>query len=122
MANLAQSINVLQAVILTNKEKMILTPTYHVMEMYNVHQDATLIPVELSSPSYVSGSDSLAAVSVAASKDKNGDTHISLVNIHPGQAQQITLTINGAAYKSVTGRILVSPRLDDHNSFEEPKK
>jgi alpha-N-arabinofuranosidase len=45
MANLAQTINVLQAVILTNKEKMILTPTYHVMEMYNVHQNALMIPV-----------------------------------------------------------------------------
>jgi alpha-N-arabinofuranosidase len=122
MANLAQTVNVLQAVILTDKEKMILTPTYHVMEMYNVHQDATLIPVELSSPSYVSGSDSLAAVSVSASKDKNGDTHISLVNIHPGQAQQVTLNINGAAFKSVSGRILVSAHLDDHNSFEEPEK
>ena len=47
MANLAQTINVLQAVILTDKEKMILTPTYHVMEMYNVHQDATLLPVDI---------------------------------------------------------------------------
>src|SRR6185369_1522998 len=98
VANLAQCVNVLQAVILTNKEKMILTPTYHVMEMYNVHQDATMIPVSLNSPYYVLDTDSLPAVSVAASKDKNGDTHISLVNIHPAQEQQVTLNINGAAF------------------------
>jgi len=122
MANLAQAVNVLQAVILTNKEKMLLTPTYHVMEMYNVHQDATLIPVTLSTPAYVSGGDSLPAVSVSASKDKNGDTHISLVNIHPGRAQDITLTLDGAAYKSVSGRLLASAQLDDHNTFESPDK
>ena len=122
MANLAQSINVLQAVILTNKEKMILTPTFHVMEMYNVHQDATLIPVTVASPSYVSGSDTLQAVSVSASKDKNGEVHISLTNIHPSQAQEITLNLNGAPYKSVSGRVLVSARLDDCNTFETPEK
>lgn len=122
MANLAQTVNVLQAVILTNKEKMILTPTYHVMEMYNVHQDATLIPVAVTSPFYVSGSDSLAAVSVSASKDKNGDTHISLTNIHPSQAQEITVRLNGASYTSVSGRVLSSARLDDCNTFEAPEK
>src|SRR5216110_3245698 len=63
IANLAQCVNVLQAVILTDKEKMILTPTYHVMEMYNVHQDATLIPVTLKGTNYVQGNDSLPALS-----------------------------------------------------------
>jgi alpha-N-arabinofuranosidase len=67
MANLAQAINVLQAVILTRDEKMILTPTYHVMEMYNVHQDATLVPVTVKSNDYVLGADKLPAVSVSAS-------------------------------------------------------
>ena len=55
MANLAQIINVLQAVILTKEEKLVLTPTYHVMEMYNVHQDATMFPVEVTSNKYILG-------------------------------------------------------------------
>ena len=70
MANLAQTVNVLQAVILTNKEKMLLTPTYHVMEMYNVHQDATLLPIDVKSNDYVVGTEKLPAVSVSASRDQ----------------------------------------------------
>src|SRR5258706_14865674 len=66
MANLAQTINVLQAVILTDKEKMILTPTYHVMEMYNVHQDATLLPITITGSNYIMGKDTLPAISVSA--------------------------------------------------------
>src|SRR5688572_19324846 len=81
MANLAQTINVLQAVILTNEEKMILTPTFHVMEMYNVHQDAKRIPLSLKTNDYTLGKEKLPAVSASASIDKNGVTHISLVNI-----------------------------------------
>src|SRR6185369_1172821 len=72
MANLAQTINVLQAVLLTNEEKMLLTPTYHVMEMYNVHQDATLLPITLKSNDYVLGTEKLIAVSASASKDAAG--------------------------------------------------
>ena len=64
IANLAQMVNVLQAVILTNKEKMILTPTYHVMEMYNVHQDAKLIPSTINNADYVLNNEHLPAVSV----------------------------------------------------------
>jgi alpha-L-arabinofuranosidase len=122
IANLAQCVNVLQAVILTNKEKMILTPTYHVMEMYNVHQDATMLPVKIISNDYSFGNEKLPAVSVSASKDKNGVTHISLVNIDASKSQDISVNINGAKYTSVTGRIITSKKLQDYNSFDEPNK
>lgn len=122
MANLAQIINVLQAVILTNEEKMLLTPTYHVMEMYNVHQDATLLPITLKSNEYKMGKESLKAVSASASKDKNGLTHVSLVNIDPNKAQEVTINISGANYTGVTGRILTSDKLQNYNSFESPEK
>jgi len=122
VANLAQCVNVLQAVILTNKEKMILTPTYHVMEMYNVHQDATMLPVKIISNDYSFGNEKLPAVSVSASKDKNGVTHISLVNIDAAKSQDISVNIDGAKYTSVTGRIITSKKLQDYNSFEEPNK
>ncbi|MEQ1677620.1 MAG: alpha-L-arabinofuranosidase C-terminal domain-containing protein, partial [Chitinophagaceae bacterium] len=85
IANLAQCINVLQAVILTKEEKMLLTPTYHVMEMYNVHQDALLLPLTVTSNDYTFGEKKLKAVSASASKDKNGVVHISLVNIDAGR-------------------------------------
>lgn len=119
MANLAQTINVLQAVILTDKEKMILTPTYHVMEMYNVHQDATLLPITIKTSKYTNNNESLPAVSVSASKDKNGATHVSLVNIDPKKSQAINVQLKGN-YKAVTGRILASAHIQDHNTFEQP--
>jgi alpha-N-arabinofuranosidase len=120
MANLAQTVNVLQAVLLTQEEKMIVTPTYHVMEMYNVHQDATLLPLELTCSNYVFGSEKLPAVSVSASKDKTGLTHISLVNIDSKTNQEITVDLRGGKFSSVTGRILNSPKLQDHNTFDHP--
>jgi alpha-N-arabinofuranosidase len=122
MANLAQAINVLQSVILTRKEKMILTPTYHVMEMYNVHQDATMIPVKIISNDYVFGTDKLTAVSVSASKDSMGVMHISLVNIDANNPQDISIDIKGAKCSAVTGRIITSKKLNDFNSFDEPNR
>jgi alpha-N-arabinofuranosidase len=122
MANLAQIVNVLQAVILTNDEKMILTPTYHVMEMYNVHQDATMLPLTVSSNDYKMGKEKLKAISVSASKDKNGLTHISLVNIDANSQQEVTVSLAGASYSSVTGRVLSSDKLQNYNSFENPAK
>ncbi len=122
MANLAQLVNVLQSVILTNKQKIILTPTYHVMEMYNVHQDAIMIPVSLTNLFYTEGNDSLPAISVSASRDKQGATHISLVNIDPGKTNHIRIQLNGTNLKLGNSRILQSARIQDHNSFDVPDK
>ncbi len=122
MANLAQVVNVLQSVILTKGEKMILTPTYHVMEMYNVHQDATLLPVQLKSNDYNFESDKLKAVSASASKNKSGLTHVSLVNIDPKKEQDITVDLKGMNLETVSGRVLSSGKLQDYNTFENPNK
>jgi alpha-L-arabinofuranosidase len=122
MANLAQTINVLQAVILTDEERMILTPTYHVMEMYNVHQDATLLPIRLQSPDYTLEQEKLPAVSASASVNANGLVHISLVNIDARNTQEITIDLTGNKYNTINGRILTSSRLQDFNSFSQPDK
>lgn len=121
-ANLAQTVNVLQAVVLTNGQKMILTPTYHVMEMYNVHQDATMIPFTITSSDYILNGQKLPAVSASASKDKNGVIHISLVNIDAIKSQEVVAEIRGEKYMTMTGRILSSAKLQDYNSFEMPDK
>jgi alpha-N-arabinofuranosidase len=120
IANLAQCVNVLQAVILTNKEKMLLSPTYHVMEMYKVHQDATLLPVEVKTDDYVFGQEKLPSVSVSASKNVAGLTHVSVVNINSSKTEEIEIDVNGAKFKTVSGRILSSSKIDDHNTFEKP--
>lgn len=122
MANLAQTINVLQAVILTNKEKIILTPTYHVMEMYSVHQDAMLLQVGIKTDNYTFGNESLPAVSASASKDSAGLVHVSLVNINSKKDETVTIKIEGKKFSRVSGRILTSKKLQDHNTFEDAEK
>lgn len=120
MANLAQIINVLQAVILTNEEKLVLTPTYHVMEMYNVHQNALMLPLKVTSNSYQFGGKSLPAVSASASKDKNGAIHISLTNIDASKEQKISISLGSINAKSSSAKILKSAKLQDYNGFDKP--
>jgi alpha-N-arabinofuranosidase len=122
MANLAQTVNVLQAVVLTQEEKMILTPTYHVMEMYNVHQDAVMLPLTITTNTYESGAERLPAISASASRDAQGTAHISLVNIQATKTETVAIDIRGAKFSSVTGRLLTSEKLQDHNTFEAPEK
>ena len=122
MANLAQTVNVLQSPVLTSGEKIVLTPTYHVLEMYTVHHDAVKLPVEAQSALYVVGKDTLKAVSVSASRDRDGLIHVSLVNIDPGGTQPVAINLSGAVFSSVAGRILASARMQDHNTFDAPTR
>ena len=122
MANLAQCINVLQAVILTKEEKMLLTPTYHVMEMYNVHQNALMLPLSITCNDYSLDEKKLKAVSVSASKDKSGMIHISLVNIDAHTEQEVNINLGEISARTVKGRILRSVKLQDYNSFDDPQK
>jgi alpha-N-arabinofuranosidase len=120
MANLAQAVNVLQAVILTDEEKLLLTPTYYVMKMYKVHQDATLIPLDFESPKYTHGDAALPALSASASKDANGNIHFSIVNIDASKVQTMEIDVEALGIKKVNGEILRSDKLQDYNSFENP--
>lgn len=119
VANLAQTINVLQALILTKGEKILLTPTYHVFDLFKVHQDAQWLPVSFNSPKYLSGTDSLPAINISASKDSLGMIHVSLVNIHSTASFNISLNA-GTGLKTVKGEIITSDKLTDINSFEKP--
>ncbi len=119
MANLAQAVNVLQSVILTQGDKMLLTPTYHVMEMYKVHQDGKRIPLEIKTSDYEHNGDKLPAVNASASVDSTGVMTISLVNIDLHNKQSIRVNL-AEKYKNVSGRILNSAHVQDFNSFDKP--
>lgn len=121
MANLAQAVNVLQAVILTDGEKMLLTPTYWVMQMYKVHQDATLIPLNLEGENYVMDGEELPAISASASKAKDGKVHISLVNIDSENAHEVSIDLSEMTLSDLSARILTSKNVQDYNSFEDPE-
>lgn len=120
MANIAQMVNVLQAMILTDKEKMVRTPTYHIFRMYSVHQGATLIPVDLSAPEYRLGDASVPSLSVSASRDSQGRVHLSIVNLDPNKPADITTTIWGGAIRSVTGEVLTATAVNAMNTFDSP--
>ncbi|MEO6631292.1 MAG: alpha-L-arabinofuranosidase C-terminal domain-containing protein [Mucilaginibacter sp.] len=119
-AALAQTINVLQSLILTDKEKMLLTPTYHVFDMYKVHQDAKYLPMQLTSPDYVSGDKKLPAVNVSASQDASGKVHISFTNLDLHKDIKISTILKDIKWKSVTGQILTSANITDINTFDKP--
>ena len=122
MANLAQTVNVLQAVILTEDEKMILTPTYHVMKMYAAHQDATRLDLDLNTESYQYDGNKVPAISVSASKNAQGQVHISVVNVDMNKSHELELDLSSLNLKKALANILSSDKVQDHNSFENPDK
>jgi alpha-N-arabinofuranosidase len=121
-AALAQTINVLQSLILTDKEKMLLTPTYHIFDMYKVHQDAKYLPIQLASPDYVLEGKKMPAINVSASQDASGKVHISLVNLDLHNNITISTSLKDIQWKSVTGQILTSANITDVNTFDQPNK
>jgi alpha-N-arabinofuranosidase len=120
MANIAQTVNVLQAMILTDNEKMLLTPTYHVFDLYKVHQDATLLPTELQCGDYEFDGDRIPGLSVSASRDKSGKIHISLCNLDPKNPADLTCELRGVEAASVAGRVLTADAMTAHNTFDRP--
>lgn len=121
MANIAQLINVLQAVILTDKEKMITTPTYHIFEMYSVHQDAKLLPSDLQSEDYQYQSEKVPALSASASRDKDGKIHLTLCNLNPNASAELSCELAGAKAEKLSGRILTAAEMTAHNTFDQPQ-
>ena len=122
MTNIAQTVNVLQAMILTEDggDRMILTPTYHVFELYKVHQDATLLPLALTSDAYTYGDTAIPAISATASRDSAGRVHVSLSNSDPHTDHTVTCTLRGINVGRMSGRILTAVNMDTHNTFDEP--
>jgi alpha-L-arabinofuranosidase len=117
MANIAQMINVLQAMILTDGDKMLLTPTYHIFEMYMPFQSAMPYPAAVSGPQYTLGGHSIPTVDVSAARGKDGRLYLAVVNVDPHRSAEVTTNLNGRA----TGRILTGPEMDSHNTFEAPE-
>lgn len=120
MANIAQTINVLQAMILTQGDEMILTPTYHVFHMYKPHMDAAMLPVDLQAGTFSHDGERIPAVSASASQ-KDGRMHLTLANMDPTQPRTIETSIRGGTMAGVSGRILAAEAMNAHNTFEAPE-
>jgi len=120
MANIAQMINVLQAMIMTNKETIVLTPTYYVFKMYEPFQDATFVPVTFNAGTYTSGNITLPRVDAIAAKDKSGKLWLEITNLDPNQPVEIETSLVGRNATSATGETLTAPKVDSVNTFESP--
>ena len=122
MANIAQTVNVLQAVLLTEGDQLIRTPTYHVFEMNKPHHDAALLPVQLLTPGAGRpvGEDTLRTLSVSAST-KDGQALISLTNLEADAPQRVELDLRGLGFEVIRARVLTAPHLQDHNTADDPE-
>jgi alpha-N-arabinofuranosidase len=120
MANIAQTVNVLQALILTDGPRMLRTPTCHVYAMYAMHQDATLLPCALRSDPYTFGQEQIPQVSVSASRRAGGPVQLTLCNIDPRREAELALTLRGARAGDVTGQVLTAAAMQAHNTFDAP--
>lgn len=120
MANIAQIVNVLQSVILTEGEKMLLTPTYHVFEMYKVHQDAERLDTHYSGGAYEMDGESIPHVSVSASRTEDGKINVSLCNLSHASKAEVSVALRGlkGSLSKVSGRQLTAGAPDAHNTFE----
>ena len=120
MANIAQMVNVLQAMILTDGEKMVLTPTYHVFKMYVPFQDATFVPVAFDAGTYTHGAVTLPRVDAIAAKDTAGKLWLAVTNVDPNRPVTIAASVAGVTPRSATGETLTAPKVDSVNSFDAP--
>ncbi len=121
MANIAQVINVLQAVILTDNEKMVLTPTYYVFKMYAEHQDANLVPSKLICNDYEFNGQKIPALSSSASV-KNGVLTVTISNADPNNDHVLDCNLLGQNFKNATGKIINAKNINDYNDFGQPEK
>ena len=118
MANIAQVINVLQAMVLTDGPRMVLTPTYHVFRMFSVHQNAVRVPVEYACGK-ITSEDGLTVddLSVASSRDADGTVNVSIANPLLDRAVTLEFSFDSLRPSSVSGEILNAADITAHNEF-----
>jgi alpha-N-arabinofuranosidase len=119
-ANIAQMVNVLQAMILTDKEKMLLTPTYHVFRLYLPFQDAKSLPVSLSGEEFRHGAVVAPRVDAIAARDAKGRTWLALAALDPERATDVILDVSDVKVREARGETLTAPRVDSVNTFAAP--
>ena len=123
MANIAQLVNVLQSMLLTNDEQIVKTPTFYVFKMYKVHHEATLLPINVKCQDYKYDGNTLPSISASASEDSTGKIHISLANIDPDNNRNVEIDLRGSKPLGTgNGEIITSQHMNDYNDFGKPEK
>jgi alpha-N-arabinofuranosidase len=123
MANIAQTVNVLQAMILTKEDKMVKTPTFYVFKMYNVHHDALLLPTEITCDAYKNNEEEVPALSVSASKDNNGIINVTVANVDPDLSKETIVQLaNGEKFEIQSAKIITADEMNAYNDFGQEEK
>jgi alpha-L-arabinofuranosidase len=117
VANIAQMVNVLQAMILTDGPRMVLTPTYHLFRMYVPFQDAAMVPVKFDAGTYAHGEVKLPRVDAAAARDASGKLWLALTNVDPNRPAEFAI----AGMPGAKGQLLTAPNVNSVNSFDAPE-
>jgi alpha-N-arabinofuranosidase len=122
MANIAQTVNVLQAMVLTEGARMILTPTYHVFDLFKDHQNGTLLPTDIKVANYIYDGQEIPGLSVSSSKNEKNEIIITLANPDPSRDVELKIEFRPFTPKIVNGHILSSGTMQDHNTFTDTEK
>ncbi|MBR5562335.1 MAG: alpha-N-arabinofuranosidase [Clostridia bacterium] len=118
MANIAQTVNVLQSVALTDGAEMLLTPTYYVFKMYKDHQENTLLGSYITTPDLEAESGKFPKLIESASVDENGVIYATIVNTSADESAEVKCQIADSEVKEIKAEILGGSPWD-YNSFEE---
>ncbi|MGN0298676.1 MAG: alpha-N-arabinofuranosidase [Lachnospiraceae bacterium] len=119
MANIAQVVNVLQAMILTEGARMILTPTYHVFHMYKYHQDAELVDSSIETELVGVEEEMVPNLSESVSVGIDGKIHVTVTNLSLTEDYDIEGVFTDTKILAVEGSI-VTEEMHAHNTFENP--
>lgn len=121
MANIAQMVNVLQAMILTDGPRMTLTPTYHAFMLYQPFQGAQALPVSVSTDGLFNGPVEVPSVDVTAARGTDGTVHVALVNVDPDEKADVEVDLGRLRSGNIRGQVLTAPRMDSRNTFDQPE-
>ncbi|GAA5520133.1 alpha-N-arabinofuranosidase [Aliifodinibius salicampi] len=121
IGNIAQTVNVLQAMVLTDGEQMLKTPTYHVFDFYTVHHNTKLLPLHLDAEQYEYEGENIPSISATASKSDDGTVNLTVTNLHASETKEVTADIRGVDLSSVSNaRLLTGDAVDAINTFDNP--
>jgi alpha-N-arabinofuranosidase len=115
MANIAQTVNVLQAMILTDGSKMLLTPTYYAFKMYVPFQDSVYLPLDVQSPLVTAGDKAIPSFNASAAKGKDGKVYIAIANLTADDDVRLAVDLGELKARKVAGEVLTAAAMDALN-------
>jgi alpha-N-arabinofuranosidase len=122
MANIAQIVNVLQSMILTDADRMVLTPSYHVFDLYKIHQQAVSLPLDIVVDKREIRGRQVGMVNASASRAEDGTINITLANIDLDNARGVEIDLAAFTPRTVQGRMITAANVTDHNTYDDPHR